>query len=494
MRAVAETVNSKPGSQRRRQLAGEAVAAGPDAAALEVLARCRSARTVATSRPSRRISISTAAALSARSIAQPAMRLGRMHVDHPVDARPESANRARRPARAVRAQATWRSPDRRLYRLGKCARLNELPTGHVARRSGIAANCGVSARPACVAFVARAGDAFGAGEGPARGSSARPRRCSTGAPQRCADWDIPDTPAAGLARRRRHGPPASPERRRAARASGPGLDQLAHDCTVLYRGTQSDDPAAYDDRAWIHATYADGDRVIGARPRGVSRPSPAAAAARRRVPSRVLAQRHRRAGVRRRRPKLLARGPGWWPPCRIATPARRGHRSGYFNPSNILRRGDYLYVFVMAERYGAQRRGPCLLRRPMGGGAADWRAWDGCGFTVRFADPYREDVADPAGTSARRSRESASTDLERCREHGDRALPRGHRGDADRAGRRSRVAASTGRVSPTSFTGPSRRCSGRRRCSGGATARAPAAYAYPSLLDGDSAVARTSRR
>ena len=73
-----------------------------------------------------------------------------------------------------------------------------------------------------------------------------------------------------------------------------------------------------------------------------------------------------------------------------------GHRTGYFNPSNILRRGDDLYVFVMAERYGAQRRGACLLRRPIAGGAADWRAWDGAGFNVRFVDPYREDVADPS--------------------------------------------------------------------------------------------------
>ena len=50
----------------------------------------------------------------------------------------------------------------------------------------------------------------------------------------------------------------------------------------------------------------------------------------------------------------------------------------------------------MAEAFGAQRRGPCLLRRPLGGGAGDWRAWDGRGFTVRFVDPYREDVVDPA--------------------------------------------------------------------------------------------------
>ena len=85
----------------------------------------------------------------------------------------------------------------------------------------------------------------------------------------------------------------------------------------------------------------------------------------------------------------------------VAGPATRydgaaGRRVGYFNPSNILERDGWLYAFVFAERDGAQRRGPCLMRRPVAGGAADWRAWDGASFRVRFADPYRDPVADPA--------------------------------------------------------------------------------------------------
>jgi hypothetical protein len=36
------------------------------------------------------------------------------------------------------------------------------------------------------------------------------------------------------------------------------------------------------------------------------------------------------------------------------------------------------------------------MRRPVAGGPADWRAWDGRAFAARFADPYREDIPHPA--------------------------------------------------------------------------------------------------
>jgi hypothetical protein len=73
-----------------------------------------------------------------------------------------------------------------------------------------------------------------------------------------------------------------------------------------------------------------------------------------------------------------------------------GHRSGYFNPSNIVERGGFYYTFFWAEAEGAQRRGTCLMRTADLADPGSWRAWDGQGFTVRFADPYRELSNDPA--------------------------------------------------------------------------------------------------
>jgi hypothetical protein len=76
-------------------------------------------------------------------------------------------------------------------------------------------------------------------------------------------------------------------------------------------------------------------------------------------------------------------------------PGQEG-RSGYFNPSDIFRVGAYLHAFVFAEAYGTQRRGACLLRRPVEG--AEWRAWDGTGFAATLSGlsgEVRGDICTP---------------------------------------------------------------------------------------------------
>ena len=100
--------------------------------------------------------------------------------------------------------------------------------------------------------------------------------------ERCATWDIPDTPA--RAWRAADGSVrlvAGAEESRAA--AGPDLAHLTRDCAVLYRGAGSPDPGAYDDRAWIHATWtADGVRSSRSRTSSTTaRPTPAAAMRRR---------------------------------------------------------------------------------------------------------------------------------------------------------------------------------------------------------------------
>ena len=184
---------------------------------------------------------------------------------------------------------------------------------------------------------------------------------------------------------------AGSERSRAS--AGPSLGRLTRDCVVLYRGAEADDPAAYDDRVWLHATYAADARVLRSGMRSIMGTCGQTAALSVATPSagamRSSSWKSKGDGGSFRR-----QGVGVVAALPYRYSGDAGRRTGYFNPSNILRRGEHLYVFVMAERYRAQRRGPCLLRRPIAGGAADWRAWDGAGFNVRFVDPYREDVAE----------------------------------------------------------------------------------------------------
>ena len=158
-------------------------------------------------------------------------------------------------------------------------------------------------------------------------------------------------------------------------------------------GAGAADPGAYDDRAWIAATWtADGRHVTAlahVEYHGEDHPGRCASGEPARCWRNAIVELRSDDGGRSfARAGLVAALPWRYS-------AGDGQRAGYFNPSNIIRRGDDLYAFVWAEAFRDQRRGACLIRRPVNGGPADWRAWDGTDFTQRFADPYATDLHAP---------------------------------------------------------------------------------------------------
>lgn len=213
--------------------------------------------------------------------------------------------------------------------------------------------------------------------------------------QRCATWDIPDGSA--RAWRDRNGRvnflSASEETRL---ASGPDLDSVRHSCPIIHSGAHADAPGAYDDRSWLAAPYLARDGKLIAL-------------------AHVEFHGHRRAGqclegsyascwwnaiveLRSEDGRTFRRVSG--PGDLVAAPPLpyrpdQDHRTGYFNPSNIIARDGYLYAFIFAEDAPPQHRGACLIRRPESGGPGDWRAWDGTDFTVAFADPYKSGTGKP---------------------------------------------------------------------------------------------------
>src|SRR5439155_6631067 len=76
-------------------------------------------------------------------------------------------------------------------------------------------------------------------------------------------------------------------------------------------------------------------------------------------------------------------------------PGETGSRAGYFNPSNIVAHDGAWYALVYAAAFRDQRQGLCLIRTEHLEDPRAWRGWDGQGFTVRFADPYRETIDAP---------------------------------------------------------------------------------------------------
>ena len=73
------------------------------------------------------------------------------------------------------------------------------------------------------------------------------------------------------------------------------------------------------------------------------------------------------------------------------------HR-GFFNPSNIVSDGHFTYFMASTTGWSAsasglapeaeQEAGVCLFRSATPADPLSWRAWDGRGYTVAYADPY----------------------------------------------------------------------------------------------------------
>lgn len=213
----------------------------------------------------------------------------------------------------------------------------------------------------------------------------------------CEGWDIPDTAARAF--RDHEGIVHLVASHNVNRALvGPDLHNVRHDCRVLFRGGKNDAPSAFDDRAWLSAFYTLDGRTIFALVHNEFQGNHRAAL----CPSRIYMECWRNSIT-----YAVSYDGGYSfvqpePPNHlVATPPRiydaglRRH-TGYFNPTNIVAKDGFYYAFFTATRLGAQESGVCLMRTDRLADPRSWRAWDGHGFAVRFADPYREQVTDEA--------------------------------------------------------------------------------------------------
>ena len=204
----------------------------------------------------------------------------------------------------------------------------------------------------------------------------------------CDGRDLPDTPARAI--RLEDGTVQLYATDRENRVdSGPDLLHLEHHCPVVFRGGGKDDPAAYDDRAWIASPWTPDGHTIWAvvhnEFHGHLRPAlcPTGRYMDCWFNALTLAVSHDggRHFDRAPRDALVAALPYRFDQVGL------GHH-GYFNPSNIVSVAGYHYMFAFATRANAQKSGNCLLRTDTVQLAKAWRGWDGAAFTVEFVDPY----------------------------------------------------------------------------------------------------------
>ncbi|MHB2210508.1 hypothetical protein [Methylobacterium sp. CM6257] len=209
----------------------------------------------------------------------------------------------------------------------------------------------------------------------------------------CDGADVPDAPARAF--RDAAGAVAlygMHYRNRALR--GPDLGHLKLDCTVVLDSGEKSDPAAYDDRSWITATWTeDGSRVAAllhheyqANEHPGRCPAAAYMACWYNTVTAAASADGGRSFQRRNPPLVVAGAP-------FRQEVDQGRHRGFFNPSNIVSDGRWRYFLASTTgwtRPGSdQEAGVCLFRSDDPADPARWRAWTGTGFTASFPDPYR---------------------------------------------------------------------------------------------------------
>lgn len=222
----------------------------------------------------------------------------------------------------------------------------------------------------------------------------------------CDGADVPDAPARAF--RDAAGAVAVfglHYRNRALR--GPDLDHLTIDCRVVLDSGGKPDPALYDDRSWITATWTEDGQRVSALVHHEFQANEHEGRCRSKVYrecwyNTITAAASRDGGASFPRPSP--------PPVVAGAPFRQeegqGRHRGFFNPSNIVGDGRWRYFLASTtgwDRPGSdQPAGVCLFRTDDPADPLRWRAWTGTGFTAAFPDPYgkaakRPDTCRPVG-------------------------------------------------------------------------------------------------
>lgn len=171
---------------------------------------------------------------------------------------------------------------------------------------------------------------------------------------------------------------------------GANLAHLHIDCHSALPSPERPDPARYEDRNFVAATWTDDGRVVGAL---VHHEYHADQFGRCSATgdmacwyNTILAYRSGDAGLdfAREAKPVVASAP-------FRQEIEQGRHRGFFNPSNIVSDGaktaPWRYALISTTGWTGQPYGNCLFRTadPATGG---WRAWDGRAFSVRYDDPY----------------------------------------------------------------------------------------------------------
>jgi hypothetical protein len=210
---------------------------------------------------------------------------------------------------------------------------------------------------------------------------------------RCDDYDYPDGPIYAFrdsTGRVQLMTPSIWNRR----MMGPDFANLTRDCNALFSSQLDPNPAHYSYAQYLNGAYTDNGRDIytllhnewhgweipGACPAGPGK---------------------RRCGVGGVTYAVSHdNGDSYSQPAPpdnfVATvpprPTIDDSRTGLFQPTAPVKKGNYFYSLVLIGATGDQDAGACAMRTRDVTDPSSWRGWDGAGFGVRFRNPYYESL------------------------------------------------------------------------------------------------------
>jgi hypothetical protein len=208
---------------------------------------------------------------------------------------------------------------------------------------------------------------------------------------RCEPMDLPDAPLRAF--RRADGMVVAFATHYINRELvGPSLAALAHDCRVVYQGHHLADPAKFDDRTWIAATWTtDGVNVTAlGHNEYQAQHFPAQCHYDECLYDAIVPLKSSDGGqsfFRTDYPQPIAAAPVKYNPEEAML---RGYR-GYVNPTNIIYIAGYHYTLIGESGFGGKRAGRCLFRTPDITAPKSWTVWDGNGYVPIFGSPYDYD-------------------------------------------------------------------------------------------------------
>ncbi len=169
---------------------------------------------------------------------------------------------------------------------------------------------------------------------------------------------------------------------------GPDIAHLTIDCRSALDSRDDPDPAHYNGRNFIAATWTGDGRTVSAL---VHEEYHADQFHRCRVTgdigcwyNTILSYRSKNGGgsFAKTAPSIVAVAP-------FRQELGQGRHRGFFNPSNIVHDAGHYYALISTTGWSGQPFGNCLFRTDDPATAGSWRAFDGRAFSIRYDDPYK---------------------------------------------------------------------------------------------------------